>query len=135
MTLTCVRAVLPLILGSSLIAETIELKTGERIEGAFKQASTAGAMIEVGGESITIPLEKVQAIYFGLVPDRTGTSQARVLGPPPIVTKENYDQIQKGMTYEQVRAIIGVGGEEIVRNSIPGNSRYDTVMYYWKNSD
>src|SRR5437016_3288518 len=67
--------------------DTIELKTGERIEGAFKQATSAGAVIEVGGQSITIPLENVQAIYFGLIPGRPGSGPKPSLVPPPIVTK------------------------------------------------
>jgi hypothetical protein len=70
-------AVLPLLLALSLSGDTIELKTGERIEGAFKQANSAGAVIEVAGQPITIPLEKIQAIYFGAVPART------VAGPAP----------------------------------------------------
>jgi hypothetical protein len=57
---------------------TIELKTGERIEGAFKQANAGGAEIEVAGQPITIPLEKVRAIYFGAAP---GPTQAA--GPTP----------------------------------------------------
>ncbi len=55
-------------------SDTIELKTGERIEGAFKQAASAGAVIEVAGQSITIPLEKVRAIYFGVAPSVSGAA-------------------------------------------------------------
>jgi hypothetical protein len=69
-------AVLPLLFALSLSGDTIELKTGERIEGAFKQANSAGAVIEVAGQPITIPLEKVQAIYFGVAPGRTSASPA-----------------------------------------------------------
>jgi len=73
----CALAVLPALFTLNLLGDTIELKTGERIEGTFKQATSAGAVIEVGGQTITIPLEKVQAIYFGVVPART------VAGPSP----------------------------------------------------
>jgi hypothetical protein len=69
-------AVLPLLFVLSLRGDTIELKTGERIDGTFKQATSAGALIEVAGQSITIPLDRVQAIYFGAVPVRTAA------GPP-----------------------------------------------------
>jgi hypothetical protein len=54
----------------------IELKTGQRIEGALKQATAAGAVIEVAGQSITIPLEKLKTIYFGAVPSATVTGPA-----------------------------------------------------------
>ena len=69
-------AILSLPDGLSLRADTIELKTGERVEGTFKQATSAAAVIDVGGQPITIPLGKVQAVYFGVAPVRTAMSQA-----------------------------------------------------------
>lgn len=51
----------------SASADTIELKTGERIEGTFKQAGAAGAVIEIGGQPVTFALDKVRAIYLGAV--------------------------------------------------------------------
>jgi hypothetical protein len=71
-----VLAVLSSLFALSLRGDTIELKTGERVEGTFKQATAAGAVIEVGGQPITIPLEKVKAIYFGAAPTRTVTAPA-----------------------------------------------------------
>jgi hypothetical protein len=68
---------LPMLFALGLRGDTIELKTGERIEGTFKQATSAGVVIQVGGQSITIPLEKVRAIYFGVVPTRTVAEPAR----------------------------------------------------------
>jgi hypothetical protein len=49
-------------------ADTLGLKTGEKIEGAFKQAGPAGAVIEVGGQPLTFALDKVWAIYLGTAP-------------------------------------------------------------------
>src|ERR1017187_370987 len=57
-----------LVCGLISSAETLELKTGERIDGAFKQATSAGVVIEVAGQSVTIGIEKVRAIYFGAAP-------------------------------------------------------------------
>jgi hypothetical protein len=51
-----------------LLGDVVELKTGERLEGAFKQATSAGVVIEVGGQAINMPLAKVRAIYFGSAP-------------------------------------------------------------------
>jgi hypothetical protein len=48
-----------------LRGDTVELKTGERVEGTFRQAGASGVVIEVAGQAITLPSEKVQAIYFG----------------------------------------------------------------------
>lgn len=49
----------------TLRGDTVELKTGERLDGAFHQASAAGVVIEIAGQEMTIPLGKVQAIYLG----------------------------------------------------------------------
>jgi hypothetical protein len=76
MTRICALAVLPALFTLNLLGDTIELKTGERIDGAFKQATSAGAVIEVAGQSITIPLEKVKAIYFGAAVARTPAGPA-----------------------------------------------------------
>lgn len=73
---TVCSIVLLLLLGSSLLGDVVELKSGERIEGRFKQATSAGVVIEVGGRPITMPLEKVRAIYFGGAPDPTTSVQA-----------------------------------------------------------
>ena len=49
-------------------ADVVELKTGQRIEGTFKQATPTGVVIEVGGQTIRFDREKVRAIYFGSAP-------------------------------------------------------------------
>lgn len=54
------------------------------------------------------------------------------LAPPPVVTRAKYERIREGMTYEQVREILGETGEELSRSDIGG---YTTVMYSWKNSN
>ena len=91
-------AVLPLLFALSLRGDTIELKTGERIEGTFKQATSAGAVIEVGGQPISIPLEKVKAIYFGAVPSASPTA------PPPArdaldALRGLQSVVESGLTY------------------------------------
>jgi len=67
MTRMYMLAVLVSFFAGDLRYDTIERKTGEPIDGVFKQATPAGAVIEVGGQATTIPLEKVEAIYFGAV--------------------------------------------------------------------
>lgn len=49
-------------------ADVVELGTGEKVEGRFKQASDAGVVIEVAGQPVTIAAGKVRAIYFGSAP-------------------------------------------------------------------
>jgi hypothetical protein len=53
-------------------------------------------------------------------------------GTPPTVTLAEYEQIRDGMTYFQVTAIIGAGGQEMSRSDLAG---YTTVMYGWSNSN
>jgi len=50
----------------------------------------------------------------------------------PTATQAKYEQIQQGLTYEEVRGIIGAPGEELSRSDIAG---YQTVMYSWKNAN
>jgi hypothetical protein len=49
----------------TLRGDTVELKTGEHLDGTFLQAGAAGVVIEIAGQMMTIPLENVQGIYFG----------------------------------------------------------------------
>jgi hypothetical protein len=63
-----VKTIMLLALASSLFADTIELKTGERIEGAFKQATPAGVIIVVGGKALNFPFSSVRSIYLGSAP-------------------------------------------------------------------
>lgn len=58
-------AALILVLFSTSWADMVELKTGQRIEGTFKQATDTGVVIEVGGQLITFRREQVRAIYLG----------------------------------------------------------------------
>src|ERR1035437_1006128 len=53
---------------ASAVADVVELKTGQRVEGVFKEATTRGVSVEVGGQIITFAPDKVRAIYFGPAP-------------------------------------------------------------------
>ena len=52
--------------------------------------------------------------------------------PRPVVTMADYRRIDTGMSYRQVRAIIGADGEELSRSDI---AQYTTIMYSWKNAN
>jgi hypothetical protein len=45
-------------------AEVVELKGGEWVEGRLKEVSPAGVVVEVGGQTVTFPLDRVRTIYF-----------------------------------------------------------------------
>jgi hypothetical protein len=55
-------------------ADTIELKTGQKVDGTFRQATAAGVVVEVGGQVLTFPLDQVRAIYFGSAPTSAAAS-------------------------------------------------------------
>jgi uncharacterized OB-fold protein len=56
-----------------------------------------------------------------------------------IVSFDEYQRIEVGMSYKQVVEIIGVDGEEISRNKIDGipgvMESIETVMYQWANKN
>ena len=54
------------------------------------------------------------------------------LAPAPVVTRAEYNRIQEGTTYVQVREVIGAAGEELSRSDLAG---FTTVMYSWTNSN
>ena len=58
-------SVLPLCWFCPASADVVELKSGERVEGALKEATPAGVMIDVAGQSIRFDVSKVRAVYFG----------------------------------------------------------------------
>jgi len=50
----------------------------------------------------------------------------------PVVKKADYDRLKEGMSYSQIRSIIGVEGEELSRSDVAG---FKTIMYSWKNAN
>jgi uncharacterized protein DUF3862 len=69
-------------------------------------------------------------LYLSIRPETQGSSNEQ--SEVQIVTKAKYDSVQAGMSYDQVRAIMGDPGEEISQSDIAG---YTSVMYAWKNSN
>ena len=75
-----VLAVLTLVCPVPAFPEVVELNGGEWVEGRLKEVTPAGVVVEVGGQTVTFPSDRVQAIYF------RGSSQAPPAppaGPPP----------------------------------------------------
>lgn len=50
------------------------------------------------------------------------------------ITKADFDKIQNGMSYAQVKKIIGCDGDILSETGTKGDSLY-TVMYDWKGQD
>ena len=49
-----------------------------------------------------------------------------------VVTMDEFTRIREGMTYAQVRNIIGAAGTELSRTTMLGTT---TIMYSWTNDD
>ena len=47
------------------LADVVELKTGQRVEGTLKQADQATVSVEVGGQVVTFKTEQVKTISYG----------------------------------------------------------------------
>ncbi len=58
-------AIFALLVTAAGMADSVELKSGERIDGVFKRADSSGVVIEVAGQQMTIAIEKVRLIRFG----------------------------------------------------------------------
>src|SRR5262245_32846098 len=69
--------VLALVWPRPLSAEVVELTGGEWVEGRLKEASPSGVVVEVGGQTVTFPADRVVAIYF------KGASQGAPAQPAP----------------------------------------------------
>ena len=46
------------------VAEVIELNGGDWVEGRLKEVTPSSVVVEVGGQTITFPSDRVAAIYF-----------------------------------------------------------------------
>jgi hypothetical protein len=83
--LTCLALIVLAMAWPRLVAaEVIELSGGEWVEGKLREATPAGVVVEVGGQTITFPPGRVQAIYFrSAAPGAPGQGPPTVVPPPP----------------------------------------------------
>ena len=81
---------------SAVAADVVELKTGERVEGALRQATPTSVSIEIGGQVVTFDVAKVRAIYFGVGPALSGS-------PSSIGTQAAIDALKA------VSSVLGAG--------------------------
>lgn len=62
--------------------EVVELNGGDWVEGTLKEATPAGVVVEVGGQTITFAPDRVRAIYYR-APSQPTAAQPPPPGPPP----------------------------------------------------
>jgi hypothetical protein len=84
----------------------------------------------------TVPVSGAYKTSGQASPSPQSDSPADTQRPPdpevPVVTMEKYNRVQEGMTYDQVRVVIGSDGEQIGRSNISG---YKGMTYSWTNQD
>ena len=70
-------------------------------------------------------VEETNIRFFDFLPQFPGQASA-------VVTKAEFDRIREGMTYEEVRRIIGASGEVQSSSDLVG---IKTVLYAWMNAN
>jgi hypothetical protein len=81
--------------------ETVELIGGEWVEGALKEATPTGVVLEIGGQSVKFPADKVRAIYFGAPPQ----SPAPILPPASSPADESRTPSPAGDALQVVKSL------------------------------
>jgi hypothetical protein len=117
--------VLALLTALAVAADTLELKTGERIEGVFRQANANGVVIEVGGQAVTMPLEKVRAIYFG--PERPA-AQASALSAPAVSAPPAYAEALDALRALRSVTRSGIGYRDYVPRVLDTRVKVDKYV-------
>jgi len=78
-------------------AETVELKSGQRIDGTVKAITGEEVLLEVAGQPLKFPLANVSAIYFAAPPKST---VANPLNDALRVLKGLQSAVYGGVTYD-----------------------------------
>jgi hypothetical protein len=73
--------VLALVWPRAASPEVVELSGGEWVEGKLREATPAGVVVEVGGQTVTFPPDRVLAIYFRA--SSQGAPAPPPTAPPP----------------------------------------------------
>jgi len=63
--------------------EVIELSGGEWVEGKLKEVTPAGVVVEVGGQTVAFPPDRVLAIYFRASSQGAPAQPGSTAPPPP----------------------------------------------------
>ncbi|KXI52410.1 MULTISPECIES: DUF3862 domain-containing protein [Bacillus cereus group] len=76
------------------------------------------------------PKQETQAPSTKETPKKEETKKEEAPKNKPGVSKAEFDQIQNGMSYDEVKAIIGSDGE-VLSESGQAGEQFHTIMYKW----
>ncbi len=102
----------------------------------FGAVVVAGLLITSAGCGGSSPPQQSQGSTQPVAQEQTKPPEQKQEQPQPKknspkVSKAEFDQIKSGMTYEQVKEIIGGEGEVISESGNPGD-QFHTVMYQYE---
>ncbi|MDR6225131.1 DUF3862 domain-containing protein [Desmospora profundinema] len=89
------------------------------------------AVLGVAFEEADKELEKIES-EINTPEEGTADERSEEDSSDTTLTMDKYNQIENGMSYDEVVEIIGFEGEENSQNEVAG---VKTVMYTWQNSD
>src|SRR5213592_4915676 len=149
--------VLALVWPRPATAEMIELNGGDWVQGALKEATPAGVVVEVGGQTIRFSTDRVRAIYFA-APSQPAQAQPAPSQLPPVppsppasaqptptgstagdalqVVKSLRSAVLGGMSFREYQARVNAAATVVDRYlaALPGGpeseSIHDAVRYY-----
>jgi hypothetical protein len=114
-------------------AETVELKTGQQIDGAVKIVTSTDVQLDVAGQPLTLPREKVAAIYFGAKPRTTASgspSATKPLSEALQVLKGLQSATNAGVSYRDYAPRVTdakIQADRLLGNSPEGAAKADLV--------
>lgn len=117
-------------------ADTLELISGERLEGRVKDMTTTSVGIEVGGQQIRVERAKVRAMYFG-APVRQAPPTPPVVADALSALKALGSAVSAGLTYRDYVPRVADTKIHVDRAVVDGNtppaitaSLSDAMSYY-----
>jgi len=112
-------------------AEIVELRNGQRVEGALKRATSDSVIIEVGQQTVTFKAAEVRAIYYGSAPQaltRKGDQDATAADALRSL-KALRSVVELGVTYTDYGSRLAdtkIKADEYLARA-PGNATTDAI--------
>lgn len=81
---------------------------------------------------IVIAIATSQGTNTNTTEQTSANSEGSTMAKDTKITLEEFNQVETGMTYEQVVEIIGTEGTVMSESDITGDGQYKTTIYSWE---